>query len=116
MTEPQTSYIAYYRVSTDRQGASGLGLEAQREAVKRFPGGRGQLLAEFTDIESDADTPAARSFLKPSPGSGSAASCCSSPAWTGAGGRVVPRPAPEVQRLIGQFPAQWRACAGSPAN
>ena len=42
-------YVAYYRVSTDRQGASGLGLDAQREAVKRHLGERGQLLAEFTE-------------------------------------------------------------------
>lgn len=47
------SYIAYYRVSTDRQGQSGLGLEAQRDAVARYVGiGDGQLLQEFTEIES----------------------------------------------------------------
>jgi DNA invertase Pin-like site-specific DNA recombinase len=44
-------FIAYYRVSTDRQGSSGLGLEAQRAAVERFLNG-GRLLAEFTEIES----------------------------------------------------------------
>lgn len=44
-------YIAYYRVSTDRQGSSGLGLAAQREAVSRFLG-TGQLVATYTEIES----------------------------------------------------------------
>jgi DNA invertase Pin-like site-specific DNA recombinase len=46
------SYIAYYRVSTDRQGASGLGLDAQRSAVTRHLAGQGQLVAEYTEIES----------------------------------------------------------------
>jgi DNA invertase Pin-like site-specific DNA recombinase len=47
-----TSYIAYYRVSTDRQGRSGLGIEAQREAVKRFVGASDRLLSSFTEVES----------------------------------------------------------------
>ncbi len=45
-------YIAYYRVSTDKQGKSGLGLDAQRAAVVAFLAGRGDLRAEFTEIES----------------------------------------------------------------
>jgi DNA invertase Pin-like site-specific DNA recombinase len=46
-------YIAYYRVSTQRQGKSGLGLEAQQEAVCSFLSGRdAQVIAEFTEIES----------------------------------------------------------------
>lgn len=46
-------FIAYYRVSTDRQGRSGLGLEAQREAVTRYlNGGNWQLLNEFVEVES----------------------------------------------------------------
>ena len=44
-------FVAYYRVSTDRQGESGLGLEAQRQAVAQFIGGA-TLLAEFQEIES----------------------------------------------------------------
>ena len=46
-------YVAYFRVSTQRQGRSGLGLEAQRDAVKALVvrnGGR--LLEEITEIES----------------------------------------------------------------
>ena len=46
-------FIAYFRVSTDRQGKSGLGLAAQREAVMSYlDGGRWALVDEFTEIES----------------------------------------------------------------
>ena len=44
-------YVAYYRVSTQRQGQSGLGLEAQRSAVQNYTAGK-ELIAEFTEIES----------------------------------------------------------------
>ena len=45
--------IAYYRVSTDRQGKSGLGLEAQNETVKQFATFKQwELIGEFTEIES----------------------------------------------------------------
>jgi DNA invertase Pin-like site-specific DNA recombinase len=46
-------WIAYYRVSTDRQGESGLGLEAQKAAVATYlNGGRWTLLGEYIEIES----------------------------------------------------------------
>ena len=45
--------IAYYRVSTARQGRSGLGIEAQREAVTRFAAAEGfDLTAEFVEVET----------------------------------------------------------------
>ena len=47
-----TTYVAYYRVSTARQGQSGLGLDAQRTAVSGFLRGRGELAEEFTEVES----------------------------------------------------------------
>ena len=45
-------FVAYYRVSTQRQGASGLGLEAQKVAVAQYLKGVGALLAEFTEVET----------------------------------------------------------------
>jgi DNA invertase Pin-like site-specific DNA recombinase len=45
-------FVSYIRVSTARQGASGLGLEAQRQSVVEHVNGHGVLLAEFIEIES----------------------------------------------------------------
>jgi DNA invertase Pin-like site-specific DNA recombinase len=46
-------FIAYYRVSTQQQGRSGLGLDAQRQAVAAYlNGGVWQLVAEFTEVET----------------------------------------------------------------
>lgn len=47
--------VAYYRVSTARQEASGLGLDAQRQAVAAFLGAAG-VVAEFTETESGKRT------------------------------------------------------------
>jgi DNA invertase Pin-like site-specific DNA recombinase len=46
-------FVAYYRVSTDRQGRSGLGLEAQQKAVTDYlNGGAWELAGEFVEVES----------------------------------------------------------------
>jgi DNA invertase Pin-like site-specific DNA recombinase len=53
-------FVAYYRVSTARQGKSGLGIDAQRSAVAAYlNGGDWQIVGEFTEIESGrrADRP-----------------------------------------------------------
>lgn len=54
-------FVAYYRVSTRKQGASGLGIEAQRTAVENYLGDRtAKVVAEFTEVESGkrSDRPA----------------------------------------------------------
>ncbi|MGY2134436.1 recombinase family protein [Hymenobacter sp. HD11105] len=49
---PMPDYVAYYRVSTARQGLSGLGLEAQQAAVRTFLLQGEQIVAEFIEVES----------------------------------------------------------------
>jgi len=53
-------FVAYFRVSTERQGRSGLGLDAQRDAVARHVASAGgEVVAEFEEVESGkrADRP-----------------------------------------------------------
>lgn len=54
VSEPRApTFVSYLRVSTDKQGASGLGLEAQREAIDRhIRGAGGKLLSEHIEVES----------------------------------------------------------------
>jgi DNA invertase Pin-like site-specific DNA recombinase len=57
---PARRFVPYYRVSTARQGQSGLGLEAQQKAVRDFlNGGAWEIVAEFVEVESGkrADRP-----------------------------------------------------------
>lgn len=52
-------FVAYFRVSTARQGVSGLGLEAQRKSVADFVTNNGTIVADFVEVESGkrADRP-----------------------------------------------------------
>lgn len=47
-----TKYISYYRVSTQKQGKSGLGIDAQKTAVSNFIGKSAILINEFEEVES----------------------------------------------------------------
>src|SRR6478609_6142613 len=45
--------VAYIRVSTDKQGKSGLGLGAQRDAIERFAAAEGlEVVGEFIEVET----------------------------------------------------------------
>jgi len=46
------NFVAYFRVSTERQGKSGLGLAAQHRKISEFVAGAGSIIAEFCDIQS----------------------------------------------------------------
>ena len=48
-------FVSYLRVSTDKQGRAGLGIEAQRELVKRHLGEEGPI-QEFVEVESGKRT------------------------------------------------------------
>ena len=55
MANKETKYVAYLRVSTQKQGYSGLGLEAQKEIIKNYLHDKTPI-AEFTEIESGRKT------------------------------------------------------------
>ncbi|MBL6425908.1 MAG: recombinase family protein [Maritimibacter sp.] len=60
MADAAPKFVAYERVSTARQGKSGLGLEAQRKAIDDFAASKGaKMVARFTEVESGrkADRP-----------------------------------------------------------
>ena len=53
MAQNSGKFVCYYRVSTGRQGRSGLGLEAQREAVTRFAANEDlEVAGEFIEVET----------------------------------------------------------------
>jgi DNA invertase Pin-like site-specific DNA recombinase len=45
-------FCTYLRVSTDKQGITGLGMDAQRDAVCRYVQNRGNIIGEFIEVES----------------------------------------------------------------
>lgn len=51
-----TKYVAYYRVSTQKQGKSGLGLDAQKNIIRSFVNCDTCIIYEFTEIESGKKT------------------------------------------------------------
>src|SRR6516165_1135114 len=67
MSAHRGKFVAYFRVSTDKQGKSGLGLEAQRHAVDQFlNGGSWSLIKEVVEVETGkrSDRPQLEASLK----------------------------------------------------
>ena len=71
MTDKPKAFVAYLRVSTSRQGESGLGLEAQRAAVTAFAQGQGAEIhadmSRFKPARAMTRSIAGRSLPPPSP-------------------------------------------------
>lgn len=66
MAQNNGKFVCYYRVSTGRQGKSGLGLDAQRAAVTSYlNGGDWQIVDEYTEVECGkrSDRPALEKAL-----------------------------------------------------
>jgi len=61
--ENDIQYVAYLRVSTQKQGYSGLGLEAQREIIQNFLNDKNPI-AEYIEVESGRKTDKGRPKLK----------------------------------------------------
>ena len=58
------NYVAYYRVSTLKQGATGLGMQAQQDAIQTFlANDGGRLIAEFTEV-AQANTVTVLSLIR----------------------------------------------------
>jgi len=63
--QPTRSFVTYYRVSTQRQGMSGLGLDAQRETVRQFLSeGSSQVVGQFVEVESGRKSDTGRPELR----------------------------------------------------
>jgi len=45
-------FVTYFRVSTAKQGESGLGLQAQRNSVGNYIQGKGEIIGDFTEVET----------------------------------------------------------------
>lgn len=45
-------FVAYFRVSTQKQGVNGLGMDAQKETVRQFLSNGGELVGEFVEVET----------------------------------------------------------------
>lgn len=77
--QPQLSrqVVAYYRVSTERQGASGLGLDAQRQYIQAAAQQEGwEIVAEFTDHASGSIAPADRPGCREALQAAAERGCC----------------------------------------